>query len=178
MAKEVAIRVQQWAWNGQPTRNQATLWSSAAKSGRWDLGPAADGDQRKPHAAFEARLYQELRVFVLNRYASRLSLSFALFSPSDRHDTTHDTRHTTRRDTRVSRRREESVFRKAKEEFVGAVRIEPATVHALQTAYAQDSLEVSLVLSREEETPSGPRYHSGSQLKRGRVSLRLSVQLS
>jgi hypothetical protein len=95
VAKEVAIKVQQWAWNGQPTRNQAVLWSSAAKSGRWDLGAAAaDGDQRKPYAAFEARLYQELRVFVLNRYTSRLSLSLFrsfLTLPDTPHATRHDT---------------------------------------------------------------------------------------
>jgi hypothetical protein len=35
------------------------------------------------------------------------------------------------RSAHARRRREESVFRKAKEDFVGAIRIEPATVHAL-----------------------------------------------
>jgi hypothetical protein len=76
LAKELAVKVQQWPWNGQPAKNQPVLWSSVTKNGRWDIADDSEGDDA-PHAAFDAHLYQELRINVYNRY--RFSY---LFSPS------------------------------------------------------------------------------------------------
>jgi hypothetical protein len=61
LAKELAVKVQQWPWNGQPAKNQPVLWSSATKNGRWDIADESEGD------AFDAHLYQELRINVYNR---------------------------------------------------------------------------------------------------------------